>query len=78
MGNDSYHSNPPPPVLRGNPKGGYFPVLVRGLGAKATGDRGGPGWPRTLRASWPRGKAHEKGTPFPFFVPPLNNLLSHE
>ena len=72
MGNDSYHSNPPPPVLRGNPKGGYFPVLVRGLGAKATKDRGAAKIGlRSLQASLAQGEGPRKRDAVPLFRSPF-------
>ncbi len=50
--------------------------MVRGLGADAPKDRGAAKITRTpyVREAWPRGKSHEKGMPFPFFVPPLKSL----
>ena len=63
------NSNPSPTVLRGNPKWGYFPSLVRGLGAEAPEERGGSRCPRPLRVAWTRGKAQEQGA-FPCDVPP--------
>ena len=41
----------PIPPVSGNPKWGYFPFLVRGLGTEGPGERGGPRSPTFTLAS---------------------------
>lgn len=58
--------------FRGNPKWGHFPSLVRGLGAEAPRERGGPRSSHGVCGiAWPRGKAQPQGA-FPWGVPPSN------